>query len=162
MASSSRRVRTARTPVEAIPRMSPTMLVASRITEIPLAAGAEEADDRAGRGGDADRAPGIAAHVLVGRGHGDLGAFLHRVLHLAELLARDLVLARHLRLVLVELRGALVLDGFQQFLGFRDHVLDVTADGIGLCTALHGCLLAGARGYLEARRMSLVTDFTPA
>src|SRR3954468_2869790 len=93
--SSSRRVRTARTPVAAMPRTSPTMLVASRITVRLLAAAlrGEEADDRARRRGDADGAPRVAAHVLVGRGHRVLGAILDRRLDFAELLPRCVVLS---------------------------------------------------------------------
>src|SRR3954470_15919898 len=87
MAMSSRRVRTARTPVEAIPLRSPTMLDASRSTARSLAARREEADDGAGRGGDTHGRPRVGAHVLVGRVVGDLRAIRHGALDLAELLA---------------------------------------------------------------------------
>src|SRR6478735_2263227 len=146
MATSSRRVRTARTPVAAMPRTSPTMLVASRITEAPSATRGrgEEADERAHAGGDADRAPRVAAHVLVGRRHGVLRPVLHRGLDLAELLPRRVVLRAHLRLHLVHLRSALVLHGLEQVLGFGNDVLHITPDGVGLGTAaaLHGDLLS--------------------
>src|SRR3954454_13154552 len=75
IASSSRRVRTARTPVDAMPFRSPTMLDASRSTvEASLAARGEEADDGAGGRGDAHRGPGVGADILVGRIHGHLRA----------------------------------------------------------------------------------------
>src|SRR4051812_36862643 len=138
MTSSSRRVRTARTPVEAIPLRSPTMLDASRSTAWSLATRREEADDGARRGGDADGRPRVGTHVLVGRVVGDLGAVGHGALDLAELLASDIVLVGELRLDGVHLRGALVLHGLQKLLRLRDDILDVTADGIGLHTAVHG------------------------
>src|SRR4051812_9232860 len=138
IATSSSRVRTARTPVEAMPFRSPTMLLASRSTVVFLAAGGGETDDGAGGRGDADGAPRVAAHVFVGGGHGDLGAVGDGGLDLAEFLARDVVLAGQLGLHGVHLVAALVFHRLQKLLRFGDHVLDVTADGIGLDTAVHG------------------------
>src|SRR3954467_9539492 len=84
MASSSSRVRIARTPVPASPFRSPTMLVASRITAgASAAARGEEADQRAGGGSDADRAPRIRTDIGIGARHRELGAIGHALLDLA-------------------------------------------------------------------------------
>src|SRR6185369_1074760 len=163
IAISSRRVRTARTPVSARPLRSPTMLVASRITGCPLAAaGGEETDQRTGGRGDPDRTPRVAAHIRIGARDGHLRAVLDRLLDLAELLLGGIELGRDLGLHLVDLRGALFLHGLQKLLGFGDDVLDIASHLVGLRGgAAHGggllwqrsCKIArGSRGVPSSRR----------
>src|SRR5690349_1313528 len=126
IAISSRRVRTIRTPSEASPRMLPTRPGASRMAI--LAARNEEADHGADRGADADRLPGIVAHVPVGGFDGHARAVLDVLLQVAERLARareggPRALARGF-----DLRAALVFHRLQQLLGVCHDVLDVALD----------------------------------
>src|SRR5579862_7297339 len=87
IAISSSRVRTIRTPSDASPRTLPTKPRVSCMARF-LAPRDEEADHRADRGADADRLPGVAAHISVGGVDGHPRAVLHVLLQLAQRLAR--------------------------------------------------------------------------